>query len=155
MWTLHSNCCIYRDLPTRSVNYGESCSSPHLVILLSLSPKSTEKKKDFQNWRWGRLRHIHIGKAIKHYISVQVYITSQDTEQKVPIENILRLTSGFLKHHKVCFIHGCTALELKKKKNECCEIKSGHFENCNHLIHRLYVSHFWVCETSECFPENT
>ena len=45
VWILHSNFCVYRDLPTRPVDYGESCCSPHFVVLLSLSPKSTEVKK--------------------------------------------------------------------------------------------------------------
>ena len=114
---------------------------PILSFYYHFHRRAQEKEKDFRNWRWGRLLHIHIGKETEHYISVQVYITGYKNTwgREFQLKTSLGLHEDFLNIMRcVCFIHrGSASGSLKKKKKEHCEIKSGHLKNC---IHRLCQS---------------
>lgn len=120
MWILCSNFYVHKDLPNRPVNYGEPCCSPHFVVLLSLSPKSTEvikKKKNFfpetkdeadcRTFTMGRRQNMTFRYKNTGYKNTW----SRTFQPKIS----LGLHQDFLNTSMcVCFIYDRTALKLKK-----------------------------------------
>lgn len=119
-WILRSNLYVHKHLPNRPVNYGEPCCSPHFVVSLSLSPKSTEVKKKTHNFfpetkheadcctfTTGRRQNMTFRSKNTGYKNTQ----SRTFQPKISLgwhQDFLNTSTC------VCFIDDSTALKLKK-----------------------------------------
>lgn len=95
----------------------ENLGSPHFVVLLSLSPKSTEGRKiseiedkaDCCTFTLGRRWNITF--RCKHTRQKNTWIRVFQPKISLDLQEDFLNTSMFL-----CFRHGCNAWELKKRK---------------------------------------